>query len=408
MAGQKGGQRKPPLEGIRVLDITWVAAGPSAAMLLALQGADVIRIEAAGRPDLATFVDNPSTDPDRGPVYQSLNLCKRNISVDLKDPDGVEIARKLALTADVVLESMRPGRVKALGLVYDELRAQKPDLVMASLSGFGQVGPESGFGGYAPIFAASGGLSHLTGYPDGIPTEYRGTADMRTGLSMLVAVLAALRRAKRTGVGAYIDLAGVEASACIVAEAIIDTQMNGRDPGRVGNDDKTMAPHGAYECARDQSFLTIACRDDADWTALKGLLPELEQVPGCETARGRWRRRHEVDQALRPLVRRWDRDELATALQRVGVPAVPCMSNKDIYEDAHLHERGAWVCVHHPVQGERWVMGLPWTTSRIGRGVEPCPSPLQGQYSREVLAEIGIEGEAADRLISRGVIQAAD
>lgn len=395
-----------PLEGIRVVDLTWVAAGPSAAMLMALQGADVIRIEAAGRPDLATFVDNPTKDPNHGPVYQSLNLCKRNISLDLKNPDGVAIARRLALGADLVMESMRPGRVKALGLDYDELRREKPSLVMASLSGFGQIGPESGYGGYAPIFAASGGMSFVTGYEDGIPTEYRGTADMRSGLSLLIPILAALRRAKREGVGAYIDVAAVETAACLLGEAVLDVQMNDRVAGRRGNHDRVMAPHGVYECLHEQSFISIACRHDADWSNLLRVFGDLGSIAGCDTERGRWERRHEIDTALRPQVRTWPREELVEALQEVGVPAVPCMSNKDIYEDAHPHERGAWVCVDHPVQGERWVMGLPWSSSRIGRGASPEPAPLLGQFSVEVLTEeLGLtDAEVAD-LLASGAVQ---
>lgn len=392
-----------PLSGIRVVDFTWVAAGPTAAMMLALQGADVIRVEAEGRTDMSLIVDNPSGDADEAPVYQCLNINKRNISIDLKRPEGQAVARRLAAGADIVMESMRPGRLKSLGIDYEELRREKPDLVMASLSGFGQVGPEAGYGGYAMVFGASGGHSHVTGYVDGIPTPIRGTADMRTGISLLVPMLAALRHAKRTGEGSFIDLAGVETAACVLGDAILDVQLNGRDAGLRGNDDRTMAPHGVYECSRDQSFVTIACRDDRDWAGLCRVFPTLGGL-GVEHGRDRWLRRAEIDTVLRPLVRARDRDELACELQREGVPGVPSLSNKDLYEDPHPHERGTWLSVDHPVQGERWVVGLPWSSSITGRGAQARPAPLLNQYSREILGELGISGAEADALVEEGVI----
>lgn len=393
-----------PLAGVRVVEFTWVAAGPAAMMLLALLGADVIRIESPNHPDYARFVDNPSRDSDLAPVYQALNLTKRNVTLDLKDPRGKKLAKQLALTADVVVESMRPGVMKSLGIHYDDLKQQRPDLVMASLSGFGQVGPEARYASYAPIFGATSGISHMTGYPDGIPTQMRASADMRGGFALLAPILSALRRAKIEGVGSYIDVAAAEASSCMLGDLIVDVQMNDRDSSRAGNDHPLMAPHGVYECDEDGVWLTIACRNDDEWRGLCTVLPELDR-PQYAEARSRWLHRHELDAELRPIVRTRDRAGLKGELQAAGVAAVESMRNKDVYEDPHAHERGLWVRVDHPRQGERWAIGVPWSSSRTGRGVTARRAPLMHEHTREILVgELGVGENEWQDLLTRGIV----
>ena len=188
----------PPLRGVRVADFTLHAAGPFCAHMLALLGAECIKIETAGRLDIFRK-PHPVYGRMGAATFDQVTSNKLSVQLNLKQPRGVELAKRLVAVSDIVAESFRPGVMDRLGLNYEALKAVKPDIVMVSVSASGQTGPERGYAGYAPLFGAAGGLGTLTGYEDGPPTEIRHVMDHSTGLTAAMAVLAAYLRKKRTG-----------------------------------------------------------------------------------------------------------------------------------------------------------------------------------------------------------------
>ena len=237
-----------PLEGIRVADFTNMAAGPYAALMLGLLGADVIRVESQARLDIGRR-PHPLYGRFDIPNFDHLAGHKRSITLNLKDERAVQLARELVAASDVAIENFRPGVMGRLGLGWEQLREVNPRLVMVSLSAYGQHGPDSHRPGYAPIFAAEGGLGYMTGYPDGVPGEIRNPMDHEAGLIAALLSLAMLEQRERSGAGAYADLAAREVAAMLIGESIVQTFADGDAP-RLGSGHEQWAPHGIYPASR--------------------------------------------------------------------------------------------------------------------------------------------------------------
>ena len=250
------------LAGVRIVDFSWAMAGPYATEVLALMGAEVIRVESMRQLDVTRTQPHPITkrpfELNQAYYFMDVNLNKLGIRLDLSQPQAIALVKKLVEVSDVVVESFRPGVMARLGLSYEMLRKIKPDIVMLSTSAAGSSGPESQYAGYAPLFSAVAGLGDLTGYSDDAPTEMRMTIDTMNAFANAFAILAALSYRRRTGKGQYIDASSVEGVACVIGDSLMDFTMNGRVQTRTGNRDEIMAPHNCYPCLGEDRWVSIA------------------------------------------------------------------------------------------------------------------------------------------------------
>lgn len=402
--------QRPPLEGIRIADFTWAWAGPYGTMLLAFLGAEVIKIESTKRPDhsrMRSLAAGPSTlGPDQAPIFNDINLNKLSITLDLSQPKAVELAKRVVKVSDVVAENFRPGVMDRLGLGYSTLKEVKPDIIMLSSSAVGGIGPERNYVGYAPTFAALGGLAHLTGYPDGPPIPLMGSSDLRSATTTAFAILVAIYCRAQTGEGQHIDLSSRETISVLIGESILDYTMNRRVPFRQGNRDEIMAPHNCYPCRGDNKWLSIAVATEEEWQALcqaMGNPPWTEEERFSDGYR-RWQDQEELDRLIGEWTINYTHWELMERLQKAGVAAVPSFSGEELFQDPHLKERRFSTVVEHPRIGKRVVVAAPWKLSSTPARV-PRYAPLLGEHNEYVFGQLlGMSQEEITRLEREGVI----
>jgi len=402
---------RPPLAGVRVADFTWVWAGPHCTLQLAHLGAEVIRVETATRLCvtrlLPPFPRGTRPTPNASGYFNQYNQGKKSITLDLKRPEALEVARRLCAASDVVVENFAAGVMDRMGLGYDVLRALRPDVVMIALSGYGATGPDADKVSYGPAQVPLSGMSSVTGYR-GHPPMHVGVSygDPTGGLHGAVAILAALLHRARTGRGQFIDLSQWETSIAVLPEAVLEWTMCGRQPPRDGNRDPYCAPCGVFRAAGDDRWVALAIEDDAAWARCAALLgrPELAADPRFATLVAR--KRHE--DALEAIVSEWTAqrppEEATALLQAAGIPAFTAATNRDLAGDPHLAARGFLVALEHPEVGARTHLGVPW---RMGAG--DCrvraPAPCLGAHTDEVLREVcGYDGAAIARLRAAQVL----
>ena len=372
-----------PLSGVRVADFSVHAAGPFAGMILASLGADVIKIESAARLDItrrphAMYGKPPSS-------FEQVNASKRSVTLNLKEPRALELAYDLVRISDVVLENFRPGVMDRLGLGYPQLREIKPDIIMVSLSSNGQTGPEARYAGYAPMFAALGGLGYLTGYPDGPPVELRHAMDHTGGMMAAFSAVAALCAHRNHQVGQRADVAVRDIATAFMGHALMDTAMNQRDAQRMGNRDDSMAPHSVFPCVGEDQWITIAVADDDEWCRLKEAMgnPSWADSDDYGDAFQRWQNQDSLEAQLSDWTATRDAFELTGRLQDAGIAAFPSLSADQLMDDPHLAARNAFPVTTDPTRGEQRAVAPPWRLS------ETPAAPLRwtpelGQDNREV------------------------
>lgn len=400
-----------PLAGIRVLDFTWAWAGPQGSLLLGMLGAEVIKVESLARLDHARVhsltAGTVSGRYDESPIFNDLNLGKRSVTLNLRKEGARELVRKLASRCDVVLQNMRPGVLDRLGLGYAELRKVRPDVIMLSSSAVGATGPERSYAGYAPTFACLSGIASISGHPDEPPMALSGSVDLRVGTTAAFAVLAALIHRRRTGRGQDIDLSSTEVMSAMMGEAFIGYQLTGRVPGRIGNRDERMAPHGCYRCRSEgnpeREWITIAVDSDAQWQAFKDVAgdPALER-PEFATREARLQHQDELDEIVSRFTSRHAPAEAVEKLQDAGVAAAIVHTGASLAHDPHVRARGVYEVVEHPLLGALESVRPPW---RLEGASLPGPSPLLGQHNRYVLGEIlGLGEDEIAALVADEVI----
>ena len=401
---------KVALKGVRVADFSWVWAGPYSTLLLTFLGAEVIKIESRKRIDQTRQGSITTGDDFEGfnasPIFNNANLNKKSVSLDLKSPEGVELAKRIVAESDVVVENMRAGVMDKLGLGYEALKAVKPDIIMVSSSGFGAYGPYGHYAGYAPIFASFGGLAYLTGYEDGEPNTMSGVMDLRVGTISAYATLAALLRRQKTGEGQYIDLSSSECVSSLIGSELMEFTMNGTSPSRCGNQDAIMAPHNVYRCQGDDKWISIAVGSDEEWRALKGVMgnPAWAEDRDLDSMYGRWQRRAELDERMSQWTVHYTDYDLMHLLQDAGVAAMPSLCAEEILSDPHVKARGKLLEVEHPVMGKKVVISPPWKLSETPAVIRSA-SPLLGEHNNEVFGGLlGLSQDEIDRLAKEEVI----
>ena len=284
-----------PLKGIRVADFSVHAAGPFAGLMLAEMGAQVIKVESSARLDItrrphAMYGKPPSS-------FEQINANKLSVCLNLKEPRAVELALELVSVSHLALENFRPGVMQRLGLGYEAMKEVRPDIILVSLSSNGQTGPESSYAGYAPMFAALGGLGHLTGYADGPPVELRHAMDHTGGMMAAFAAVAALSARQRTGLGQHVDVSVRDLAASFIGPELLDVAMNLRDPHRIGNRDPSAAPQGVYRCRGEDEWLSLSVASEEEWQGFVEAMGSPGWAAGDEfgDAFRRWRRHDELD-----------------------------------------------------------------------------------------------------------------
>jgi benzylsuccinate CoA-transferase BbsF subunit len=413
---------KRPLEGIKVADFTWVWAGPYCTLQLAHLGADVIRIETRTRPCITRVIppwpDGKPGGLNRSGYFNQYNQGKRSITLNFKQPAAHEVARKLIAKSDVVVNNFAHGVMDKMGFGYEAVRKIRPDIVMISLSGYGDTGPYRDFIAYGPAQVPLSGLSSLTGYK-GWPPMHSGFsyADPNAGAHGAFAIIAALIHRQKTGEGQYIDMSQWESMMALLPEGILQYTFNGEEPERLGNTDPTMAPHGVFRCLDrpekiaghtiDQ-FVAIACADDAEWARVAKAIgrPELATDPKFATLKSRKQNENELEQIISAWTATQRAADVAEMLQKSHIAASVVADNKFLSEeDAHLPERDYWVYKTHPEVGVKQHAGVPWRMSRTETSVREA-APLIGQHTEEVLTELlGYSAEEVASIRSQGALE---
>jgi crotonobetainyl-CoA:carnitine CoA-transferase CaiB-like acyl-CoA transferase len=402
--------RRAPLDGLRVADFTWVWAGPFCTLQLAHLGAEVIRVESATRlcvtrllPPFAGF----EPGPNRSGYFNQYNQGKKSITLDLKRPEGLEVAKRLCAASDIVVENFAAGVMERMGLGYDVVRGLRPDVVMIALSGYGAIGPDNDKVSYGPAQVPLSGMSSVTGYR-GHPPMHVGISygDPTGGLHGAVAVLAALLHRARTGRGQYIDMSQWETSMAVLPEAILEQTMNGAPPPRDGNRDPHMAPHGVFRAAGEDRWIAIAIEDDEAWRRFARLVGGAALADDPRFATLGARKRHEDE--LEELVTAWsatrEPGDAVAALQDAGIASFVSATNQDLAEDPHLAARGFPVTFDHPEVGALMHLGVPWRMSSSDSRVR-CAAPCLGADTDDVLRDVcGLAPDEIEKLRAAGVL----
>jgi crotonobetainyl-CoA:carnitine CoA-transferase CaiB-like acyl-CoA transferase len=382
-----------PLEGIRVLDLTWVWAGPFGAMHLAHLGAEVIKIESEGRPDLgrrlAVYAKGDPPGLNRSGYFNQWNQGKKSVQLSLQEPAAIDIVKELVAHADVLIENFATGVMERLGLGYETLREIRPDLIMASISGYGETGPWAEYMGYGPAISPLCGLSSLSGYLGEGPSEVGlSLGDPAAGITAASAICAALVARDRSGNGQHIDVSLLEATAVGGIEGWMSQQLRSEQPERMANRDPWMSPHGVFRCEGEDDWVSIACATEDEWHALCGVIdPSLADDARFATAATRKQNEDDLEATVEAWTSTRDRWDVTRALQDLGVAAFPCMTPKDLAEDPHLAERGLFETLDHEEVGRRQHAGIPWRLTNSPNGVK-APAPLLGADTDSVLTEL--------------------
>jgi len=382
-----------PLDGIHVLDMSWVMVGPASGRYLADLGADVIKVESSRRIDpvrtLGPFKDGRS-GPERSVSYHNLNAGKRCIALDIRKFEGRELVMRLARRADVVLESFTPGVLDELHLGYRELSRANPKLIMASTAILGQTGPDAkGTSGVGTMGAAMSGATHQFGWPDRPPCGPFGPWTDGVAPRFIVAsILAALHRRTRTGEGCYIDVAQAEAGVQYMMPAYYEFAANEKIPERRGIAGSPLrVPEGVYRCAGDDRWIAISASDSAHWEALRHIIGGALHESRFDMVLGRLRNREAIDAAISEWTCDKESDAIETVLQAAGIPAHIVSRGLDLGRDTDLRHLGHSKKFTDEVLGEAEIEGPRSAFDRT-----PLPEtrrgPRIGEHTNEILATI--------------------
>ena len=368
-----------PLEGVRVLDLSRVLAGPYATMMLADLGADVLKIEHPERGDDTRHWGPPFAGGESA-YFLSVNRNKRSAGVDLKDPEGLEKVKKLATNADVVIENMRRGALEKLGLGYEALNELNPGIVYCSITGFGP-GSDEDRPGYDFLIQARGGIMGITGFPDGEPTKVGvAIADMVCGLQAAMAVLAALHRRSVIGEGARIEVPLFESQLSWLANRAQEYLVSGEDVGRLGNAHPSIVPYQTFD-ASDKK-LALAVGNDTQFKNLCQAVgrPELAGDERFAENPGRVANREELVTLLEEEFRKKTADEWVEEIREAGVPCGPVNALADVFSDDHVLGSGMLRDVKHPAAGKLEMLASPILVDGERLPIRR-PPPILGQHT---------------------------
>ncbi len=388
------------LDGIKVLDFSQAVAGPFCTMLLGDMGADVIKVEPK------------EGDMTRGMMkgeegfslaFAAVNRNKRSAVLNLKEPSGQEAARRLAVQADILIESFRPGVMARFGLDYATLQQENPGLIYASISGFGQTGPYAHRGGFDLVAQAMSGIMSVTG-EEGMPPVKCGIplTDLGAGLMALYGILVALFHRQRTGQGQRVDTSLLEAGIAMSVWEAAQFFAGRGIPGPMGSAHRAVGPYQAVQCS--DGYIIIAAANPRIWERFATLCghPEWCENPRFRTPSDRVANRQELTALIEAVTRRHSRAYWLEQCEQAGIPAGPILDYSEVFADPHVLERGMiWEC-EHPDTGAIRAVGNPVKMSATPAGLR-LPPPALGEHTREVLTSAGYSAAEIEALLARGV-----
>jgi crotonobetainyl-CoA:carnitine CoA-transferase CaiB-like acyl-CoA transferase len=387
----------PPLAGVRVVDLSRVLAGPYATMTLADLGADVVKVEHPKGGD-ETRSWGPPFAGGESAYFLSVNRGKRSVALDLKDPEGRDLALELCARADVVIENFRRGGAARLGLDYAAVRARRPDVVYCTITGFGRREPQSR-PGYDFTVQAESGLMSITGDPDGEPTKVGvAVVDVLTGLNAAVAILAALHRRSQTGEGELIEISLLESAFAALVNVAAGALVTGEEAKRYGNAHPSIVPYQRFGTA--DGSLAVAAANDGLYRKLCAAVgrPDLAADERYATNDARVANRRSLVAELAAVFGERKTDEWLRVLLDAGVPAGEIRGVRTAIENA-----GATTDVEHPTAGTLPIVNAPFSLAQASLP-SPVAPPLLGEHTAEVLAELGVDDKRLAALERRGVI----
>ena len=397
-----------PLAGVKVLDLSWIVAGPTVGRALADFGATVIRVESPIRVDTARVVgpfhgDLPGVE--HSGLYGNVNAGKWGLTLSLNVPEAQDVFRRLVQWADIVSESFTAGILARWNLDYPHLRELKPELIMLSSTLLGQTGPYNQVSGFGSQGAGMSGVQYLTGWPDRAPAGPFGPyTDYPAPRFALTALLAALDHRNRTGQGVFIDQAQAEGTLQLLAPALIDYLNGGPALEARGNDDPQMCPHGVYPCRppadRAESWVAIAVADDAQWRRLA----EIIGADGAMMFAQRREQQAEIDAAVSEWTSGLSVSEVEETLQGVGVSAHRLSTTEDAAHDPQLAHRDHFRRLPHTLHGETVVEGPRYILSETA-GQPARPAPQYGEHNQLILSELlGLSDSEIEELAASGAL----
>ncbi len=386
------------LHNIRILDFTWVLAGPYATRILADFGAEVIKVQ--------PLMPEAQDKFDRG-YYNTWNRNKLGITLNLNKPQGVALAKKLVGISDAVVENFTPRVMANWGLDFDNLKKIKPDIIMLSMSTMGQTGPWRDYAGFGPTVQAFSGMTSLTSFPGKAPVgPGHAYSDHTTGLVACLALLEGMEYRQRTGEGQYIDVSQVEAMSSLLGSAILEYAVNGKPPEPAGNHSEEAAPHNVYRCRGDDRWCAIAVFSDDEWQGFQRALgnPPWTEDKRFATLSGRLENAGELDRLVEEWTMGHTAEEVMTLLQGQGVAAGVVQDACDLANDPHLQERGFFIELDHPEIGKTISDGTPIklsdTPARYNRA-----APVSGQDNDYVYQQLlGMSKDEIAEFRQQGII----
>jgi crotonobetainyl-CoA:carnitine CoA-transferase CaiB-like acyl-CoA transferase len=392
-----------PLSGIKVLDLTRALSGPFCSMILADLGAEVIKVEPTPNGDMVRQWG--PFDQDISVYYLSANRNKKGIGVDFRQAEGLALIKELALKSDVVVENFKVGTMEAMGLGYEELRAIRPELIVASISGFGSTGPARDWPGFDQIAQGYSGFMSLTGAPEFGPTRV-GTAigDLTAGMWVAMGVLAAYIERQKSGLGQHVEtslLASLLGLLSVQGQRYLSV---GEIPQPCGNVHPVIAPYGTFDTADGPLNLAPATQDM--WLRLCEIL-QLQQLtsdPRFLTNAERMQNRLALKELLETSLRQKNRMEWTALMIKAGIPAGPINTLEDVFADEQVIACKLVETVEHPLLGALRQVALPIKMQSTAQGSVRSAPPLFGQHTEQVLADYGLPAEAIRQLLLKKVV----
>ena len=391
-----------PLEGLKVIELAHIMSGPTCGMMLADMGADVVKVEKVPGGDDTRRMTPPKIG-DEAAAFMMMNRNKRGIALDLKSEGGKEILLRMVRQSDVILENFRHDTLDRLGLGYERLRQENPAIIYCAISGFGRTGPYATRGGFDLVAQGMSGLMSITGEGEGRPPVKVGApvSDTTAGVLAAMGILAAYINRLKTGKGQVVDASLFEAAVMHTYWQSAICLATGESPKPMGSAHPLNGPYQAFQTS--DGWVNVGGANQANWERIARIagLPELIDDPRFRTNGDRMANLKELEGLLNAQFCKQPSAHWLGRFEDEGVPAGPVMSIKEMLADPHVAARGMVTSVDHPAVGPVKTLGLPVRFSATP-GKVARPAPLYGQHSRDVLSELGYDGDEIDRLLSDG------
>ena len=402
---------KQALAGIKIADFSWIQVAPLVTKEFAHHGATVVKVESSTKTDMQRTLPPMAGSiqgVNRSGCFCAANDGKYSIALDLRQPRGLEIAKRLIAWSDIVVENFMPGAMKRMGLGYEELQKIKEDIIMLSISMFGQTGRYAKKAGFGTQLTSTVGFAELTGWPDREPiTLPTALPDQLAPWYGVCAVLGALDHRRRTGKGSYIEISMFETGLTFLSEAVLDYTVNGRVWSRNGNRCSYAAPHGVYPCQGDNRWCAIAVFNDKEWEALCRVMgePEWTKLDSFATFLGRKENEGELDRLVGEWTINFTAEEVMKRCQEAGIAAGVVESNKDFFDDPQLKDRHHFWMLEHPEMGITPYDAPSYKLSKTS--AQPgMPAPCLGEHNEYVCTEIlNMSDEEFIELLNAGVLK---